>query len=60
MAPTARAVSHLCPPDALPHFLKPLLYAQSLPLWSLLSPLLQPLQDLVGKAEDKGRWRYGA
>lgn len=42
-------VSHLCPQDALPYFMQPLLYAQSLPLWSLLPPLLQPLQHLDGK-----------
>lgn len=44
---------HLCPPYAFPHFLQPLFYAWNLPLWSLLPPLLQPLQHLVGKAEDR-------
>lgn len=48
-----RAMPHLCPPDALPHFLQPLFYTWSPPLCSLLSPLLQPLQHLVGKAENR-------
>lgn len=58
MALSPRALPHLCPPDALPHFLQPLFYAWSLSLRSLLPPLLQPLQHLVGKAEDRGGWRY--
>lgn len=37
-------LAHLGPSDVLPYFLQPLFYAWSLSLWSLLPPLLQPLQ----------------
>lgn len=46
--PKPGMVPHLGPSRSLPYFLQPLFYAWSLSLWSLLPPLLQPLQHLPG------------